>query len=391
MILHTLYSETIFVTDMILKLDKSKIKHSSDILSKNSQAIEKDNMKIIKKKRAIPIQEPDHAKFIKSKAKNENQILDMEVGISSKKKKDIVHKKKNTIANEDQAATRLSSFTNFPGQFYKSFVVVVLIILCVVSTPAVSSFIVGNNYYPDLQESLVSNTAVNIVAAACYIKASMLYLQIIDPVTQAKDHLEEDLAQLNAFSDSLNKYLSDAFYLKDQRLLDISADLRICDNSATAVNTAEKNITHPALCMLVAKSHEDLGWIKGMHEVWTGFALMENDIKFNSTGSPEFYFSQRSFFDFDTLVFYETIGMRTIIAGYITDIQARSTVFTTTVQTLLILTVIIWIIFLLSYKLYWIRQWLTLWTNFEAVFIILNDDLVNNVYIKSYFGSDIDI
>jgi hypothetical protein len=98
------------------------------------------------------------------------------------------------------------------------------------------------------------------------------------------------------------------------------------------------------------------------------------------------FFESESFRRYDSIATYQTIAMKQISGDYMTRILATISGATRVSNTIVAFYFVLQILYLVMYRLVRIRQLMQKWRKIQAVYLVCNDTVVNNVYIRAYFG-----
>jgi hypothetical protein len=139
----------------------------------------------------------------------------------------------------------------------------------------------------------------------------------------------------------------------------------------------------------------DYSLLRGIYKITSEVQFLSQEVEImlnsgnNTVNDVRAFFESDSFRDFDKLVFYQTIAMKQISGDYMEEILRnrinQTSVESNTIQTSYFILVLL---YLVMYRLVRIRQLMQKWTNLQDVFMISNDSVVNNVYVKAFFRNN---
>ena len=145
------------------------------------------------------------------------------------------------------------------------------------------------------------------------------------------------------------------------------------------------------LCYFSISSDEDTSWSRPLNELVIDYQKMDFDLRQAEASTIlAGYFESDRFVKHDSLTFFMTVAMRSVslrymeyILGLIDQAGSVSSFLTWTYCACVL-------IFVIVYVRWWIRQQLGMWNSTKRIFLVLNDETLNNMYIKAFFGYDID-
>ena len=256
-----------------------------------------------------------------------------------------------------------------------------------INLPSIINYFYLHSFYNDLELSIKSSASVNVASTSLYIATSIIYSRTLNAT---KSGLTADEA--DSLYNSMRLNIERARQLNNPKLSREIGDYTLCNiGLITLLKSYKTNEDVQGMCFFSISSDQDVSWTKPLNELVIDYQKMDYDLK-----QPEAsdilvgYFASDRFAKHDSLTFYETVAMRSVSLRYmdyilnlIDEAGMTSSILTWTYCGCVI-------IFVVIYVKWWIKQQMSLWNSTKRIFLVLNDETLNNMYIKSFFGYDLD-
>lgn len=305
-------------------------------------------------------------------------ILDSEKSLVMKKDE---AKSKAHLQKSDQEAVRKHTYlVGFPNKDAKTLGVLTMLIFLFLSLPSIINMILVLSDYSILEASLKTSSAVNLCSSSLYYLAAIQYRIYISNAIPGTPVIDPELLELHG---SLAIHVDNAKTIADPYLQDVLSSTLVCDKVGVLVDARQKE-----LCLLSSESGSDSSVLQFIHDISLQIRLLDVEIKF---GNPEYlksFFESKYFIYYDLRTFFLTSVLKEISNDYMDKILENISEGSSLTNILLILYIVLMIASIIAYHFCWVPWRLCFWWRYQATLLALNDDIINSIYIKSYFGSE---
>lgn len=393
---YLIHSQMKDIRDLLLKVDKAKFKLALKKLNRNTFEIDdygntgKREFKdiITSNLRNIEVadqgEEKDNRKNKKNnekpKKKKQSLLTASNQSRSNQAERPYLRVNQNTVSY-----STFSSFKRTPKKNLKILAVWMSLLMLLVNMPNIVNFFYLTSFYSDLLGSLNSSTSLTLASSSFYMLSALNYRGMFENTT-TKTNQVFDYSLLKLRS-KLESFIVKAKDLNDRLLVDNFATLQVCQTSiASMAKTTNKSLQNE-LCLYSSGGYSDYTWKKGLHEL--AFYYDKVDALESTKQNLQIYFTSTEFIKKDLKLFYMTLTIRELNLNFMAKILDMISDSSNTSNTLLSVYVCLVVIFVAYCKLWWIRGKLKLVADLKITFLIMNDEIIDNMYIKAYFGYEI--
>lgn len=282
--------------------------------------------------------------------------------------------------NEEESALRnYSVFVNFPEKGLGVAGLTALVALLVVNIPTLVNLFYLLSFHDTLTSSLDTSASTNLASSAFYFVAAVQYREYVWRAMPEK--VSEIDPELREIKQTLQKYVERAKTIKEPFLISQMKQIQTCEEVTKLVDLRQGE-----LCLMATESGVDFSLFEGLQDISLKIDLLNREIETATKESVTSYFEDPRFVYFDLQLFAQTVVMKDLagkymqrILGSISSAGAASNLMMATFLVSLSLA-------MLASHFVWIVLKLRYWRQLEATFLILNDDIISSVYIRSYFG-----
>ena len=375
-ICHLMHSQLRQAADLLLRIEKSTFRESlkkySRISVGNRGEGQAEGSRDRKDFRQAVLVHIKHAEYLES----ENSVL-------IKDSSNIGRKRGRIRAGFDRdsdlsSLKRYSSFSTFPSINKKSIAVFIMLSFLVVSLPSVANILVMLNYYDTLEASLSTSTAINLSSSSFYFLAAIQYREYASNVIPEAGKM---LDSLRVLKEKLTDHIDGAKRIDDPYLRDVLAKTYVCSTLLKEGGSRQRD-----LCLKSSQAGRDFTVIQGIQQFSLQVHLVSAEVATGSRQDLRVFFSNPEFIYYDLKAFALTVVLKSISTKYmariLTYIYSTSKLTNSLLSTYLILMTMA----LIAVRWLWIPWRLKNWRKYECTLMMLNDDVISSIYIKSYFG-----
>lgn len=308
--------------------------------------------------------------------------------LNNDKKQNIKHKVKKIT--DLQSAGRSSYFVNPPNTvIWKSMLKVTLVILLSM-IPRIVNFGYLIVTYKDISQGFIRMYMITAASQSIHTIQAYFYRDYNSPLPIGERYYSEDDAWI--FSNSLSSF-NDILSIEDEFIRNKLDSNQLCSYTIRNIaSTLRNNLPeYRKFCDFVTRYRKNITMIETYHMMQN----YQNKVKIakrnpNQINSlKEFIESQDTAF-VDGASYFLTVSLRSIGQEYLSLVQANMALNKNISLTIMIVSSLATVAMMIAYRRYWIKNRLRKWTELKGCFLILNNSLVDNEYIKSYFKCSLD-
>jgi hypothetical protein len=382
------YKEWRFVAELISKVDKSAFKSALKRLNKNTMEIEDEGNQGRREFKELIM---NHLKQLQA---NEN-IKSLENGSKSSEthlnKRRV--KKHTAIIDKNSNVHMYSTVSQFPDRNLKTILLVIIIATIFTNTPSIVNYFIMTNFYAKVSQALSSASTINAASSSLYIREALYIQQFLQVknLNLATANYTQDLYKI---SKTLEGYLAQSVRIEDQMFLSRYSDLKVCAESASrarGLDTALPDSFLVEICLYSSEIvGEDFNWVNGIHYILNEFSYYGQLVRNGGPDNLTTYLTSERFTRTDIKMFHLTITMRSLAEKYMIKIGELINSANDITNILVALYAVMVIATVTVYRFILVRFSLRSWSNLKNIYFSMNDEIINNMYIKSYFGYDIE-
>ncbi len=361
----SIYQQARYASELLLKIEKSKFKKA--ILQLTKSLAEVDQQKFGSKD---PIEDAVYQKSADGKY----------IPIPRSKSKQQKGQSKENILFKDQTSPigSYSIFVGYPSRYLLKFFIKITAVYLMINGITVYNFSTRLKFFETLTESLQSSADLNLCSSSFYfIQAS--FDRHLYEISTGKNSTGTYLLGSTTFNDALANI--DRFKsMNEDYLFSLVSKTNICDLAKKIIHDENKKKT----CLYITEGDQNLTIYKALMLIEDDYEMNLLNFRSNPT-SPAAYFESEAFLKFETTAFYLTIALKSIGTTYMNRIlqmiesnSGRANIFTSIFLSLMGLTVVV-------FKLWWLPRQIRWWKKIQSVLLVMNDDIISNMYLKSYF------
>ena len=365
-IYRSMYHQTKYVSELLLKIEKNKFNNAINLLSKNLSEIEQKKFKeknLIEE--AALVKKPDEINILKAKTTKQAKSKNFS-------KDSILYKQfHNTMGS-------YSTFAGYPSRNLSALALKVVAVYMILNITTIYNFIAQQSFFTTLETSLQSSADMNLCSSSFfYVQAALNrhYLELSTGKNSTGNYLLATAA-FNQSAANINRFKE-----QDERYLySLMITTQICDFVKTILPEEIKTND----CLLITNGDKNFTFYKGLMRFSDIFTDVSRVLEADPS-SAKTYFESERFFKFEYLAFYMTISLRNTandymqrILAFIQDNLASSNSLTYWYFGLITLSVV-------AFKLWWLPIYVRKWQQVQEVLLILNNEIISNTYLKSYF------
>lgn len=393
---YLIHSQMKDIRDLLLKVDKAKFKLALKKLNRNTFEIDdygntgKREFKdiITSNLRNIDVADQGEEKNNRKNKKNIEKPKKQKQSLLTANNESRSKQAERPFLRVNQNTVSYSTFSSFkrtPKKNLKILAVWMSLLMLLVNMPNIVNFFYLTSFYSDLLGSLNSSTSLTLASSSFYMLSALNYRGMFENTT-IKTNQVFDYSLLKLRS-KLESFIVKAKDLNDRLLIDSFATLQVCQTSiASMAKTTNKSLQNE-FCLYSSSGYSDYTWKKGLHEL--AFYYDKVDALGSTEQNLQTYFTSTEFIKRDLKLFYMTLTIRELNLNFMVKILDLISDSSNTSNMLLAVYVCLVVIFIAYYKLWWIRGKLKLVADLKITFLIMNDEIIDNMYIKAYFGYEI--
>ncbi len=385
----SIFAESKYAAELLLKVEKVKFKNTLKRLNRNTLDIDDEGNQEARGEFKEII--ADHLRNIE-RLDSERSFL-----VSERKKGLINRPKKHTILERKidgsvHVQTTYSTMVNFPTFKMRQLSIWLIIILLVVNSTSIANYFYLSKFYKTLDAGLDTSAKLNLASSSVFVASGILYARIV----MATDNVPSPFNRINALEiyPRLKGYIISARDESNRLLQQNFGNMTVCNTAIQDIYLPknESIYTQEEICLYSTNDYEDTLWLKGVSDVLTTYNRIEQELAETTAVNTTFdgFFSGERYYKHDLQVFYLTVMLRRVSTGFM-EIILEHIDYSNKVSTWLT-----WcfvgsvIVFWLIYVFWWIRRQLQMWEDIKCVFLVLNDETLNNMYIKAFFGYEME-
>ena len=398
MIYKSIFEQTKFVADILLKIEKERYRRAFGQMDKNLSIVERAKReKEGEEGDDLLLNDKDFKKgkfMIKKKHPDQlaaNPVKKMEKELFKEKKnegKELGLKRStndNNLLKEKRSGIRTySSYSGYPQRNSLNLFFKLAIFVIILNVSPIYSLLKEFSFFSDLKNSLESSSTTNLASASMYTVTGFAYDYFLN-LAQGLNSSETYMLDSSVYTDSL-KNVKDFKSVKDSYLFNMVLTSNICE-LANEILFPEVGITTPDPdCVFITDSDSNFTVYKGIQKYVENYETILRNIEVSDASTTRSFFESEDFIKLDQLSFHLTITMDYISEHYMNKIlldigQSRSSslVLSYTYYSLLVLSTAV-------YFLVYLPPQVSNWYKLQKVLLILNDDILSNLYLKSYFA-----
>lgn len=320
----------------------------------------------------------DHVRQQARIMETETNLLggDSKLGPSKMTKTKNRGKKKNIL--EATVVRNYSHFTGFPEKDFRLVGFLAFIAYIFVNLPSIVDLILIVDFFKTLEFSLNTSSKINMCSASFFYLAAIQYRSYVVKTVPSAPPIDPELLKL---SKELENNIEMSKLIPDEYFKNIMANTYVCQTMIEVIGEREKDF-----CLLASKSNKDYSILEGIYELSLDIKLFNVKLGIADYESFKAYFESSEFVYYDAKTFFLTTTMRIVSRNYtakilpfISSIKPASTALLTSFCLILVLSLIL-------YHFLWLPYRLRHWKQYQDTLLVLNDDIINCIYIKSYFG-----
>ena len=289
----------------------------------------------------------------------------------------------------DQSRISSSVYSNLPSSNLTNSAIGAIIGLLIVNAIVVINLIYSLGTYGRLQRYFENSEALSILSSSVFIKLTASNVFVLSRAGFSSPAIEAGYEELLRNVDKrilLRKRLDNSLEVADKQRL-------LCGTSSPdvekAILLARGLKADPPVflrCTSALTGGLDYNWLQALNELLIYFERTTQDAEFSGANDPHTYFTSAAYAQQDTKAFYLTIAIRLIAAKYQGFIGQNITEVRGTTYTFVWLFVVLLGGFALFFRCALVRVAVRQWNDTAAIFGVMNDQTLNNVYVKSLFG-----
>lgn len=283
-----------------------------------------------------------------------------------------------------QNPTRSSFFSNPPSTKIKKSMLKVGLVLVVPFIPRLIAYLNFRSSYMTVNEGFETISTLATSSAAIQVLLAYSWKMYSDKfntgvVKLTSNEREVLLSNREVF---MKIFTVDNDYIRDKL-----HNLRVCSFMIQRFSENALREEHKKICLFSLGNQEDVSFIQAYNNVLNYITLMDknmNEGKFPV--SPQELLESSITARQDAISFYITTGIRLIYQDFRSLLEQNKTETARIANVVITFSSLTVVICLIIYYRYWIDSRLKHLKKLNNSFLCLNQDLLDNEYIKSYFG-----
>lgn len=319
----------------------------------------------------------NHVKHLET-IPSENSLL-LDSGTLPQKK--ILQKKIaeiETLPTECSLKTSPSTFTHFLKKRTPTLILLLILSLLLANAASISNILYLSRFNAWLSSALRVTSAATAASGGLYFKGAVLYRLLLDQILPEIDVLDSNLQVLYKRAST---FLESTKNIEDELLKEMLLGHSVCEVSGLVLGVFAQN-----QCMQLSESKGDFTIFNGLQKIMFDSDILYKELNGADLKSVEDYFNSEGLERYDSLLFFQTIGMEYIINHHLDHILESIKVMKSTSNFFFIAFFLTTLLWSLLFKYIWINRLRKTWKDLTSIFCLLNGVLLNNAYIKSYFG-----
>ena len=356
------YSQHQSAAELLLKIEKDKFSKAEVFLSSSLSYLG-----VEENQRKEYFYEERQARI----RRNQAQIK----GIPIKGKKTKKDAKDGIIwGSKDKMTSSFSSYSNFPRKRTIPLFIQLLFVTILLNLSTIWNIFILYRFFAELESSLGSSTDSNLASCSMYIVPGIFYTSLLD------QEQSQSLLQSSAYTSSLN-HINEYKSVRDKYIYNLVVNSRICDLAESILDgegTAD--------CLFSVGGDPNFTLFKSVHRYLELYNEMHVTIVDSNDQKVKEYFEGEIFFAFEQLTFFQIVDIRKVSEEFMMRILSSIDAIASLSGVLTYLFLVILLVFFLGLRFLWLPSQSLPWTQIRSVLLILNDDVLSNMYLKSYFG-----
>lgn len=253
-----------------------------------------------------------------------------------------------------------------------------LIVTIIFNATTIWNYTALTKFFKALEKSLSSSLEINLASSSINRLIGLTYEHYLQAASDSSYDLSiatsEDYLQLL-------KNIENFTQLEDEYLFNIMINEKMCDVVLKGIGEGEGYQD----CEYIVIGDTNFTMYKGVHKLIERYHSFSREVKAEDSAGFKRFFESEELLRFDLLGFYQALVMRLTSGEYMDkilgDIQSTSRLSA-------ILSGIFFAfigLFLIVFKTWWLPKQVRMWKDLENVLLVLNDDMINNMYLKSFF------
>lgn len=253
----------------------------------------------------------------------------------------------------------------------------VALVICLTSLaaiPSVLDMVFQISFLSVSQSSVRSIASTNLISSSIFRLKSYEYKVIY-----------HSSSPLDPLTEELDKQMLE-FYNKFQSLESVELEKQIktilmCDRIESILGKADKE-----KCLSVMVDRQD----RNIYHILNDFKLFFDEFRFRASSKrliekPAAFFNSETFKKNDLISYYLTLATRDVCVKFLDAAQKRDIATLQNSRYYTVLEVIGLLLMVVFYKFVWIANRLVPLKSLRHTFMLMNDDILTSMYIKSYF------
>lgn len=294
------------------------------------------------------------------------------------KKQATIFKSKAAFQASQKNLHSTNSFVNHSQANFLTSAIWILFLVGIISVPQLANILQEVTRLSRAEKEIGSLEKMNlVVGTASMLTGVMFDLRVLGP--------EVDSSELRALQQKYAHNLENSKLDVESGLTQRLAEAQVCQ----LVVQQEYFEAEMQLCEESFFEGKQMSVFKALREF---SALLVSQIRSFELQAPsaqasKAFFESQDFARADLMSDYLTVGLGALVRGYQFDLDAASVHNQGAAAfTFLILEVLFLAMFLVVYRFWWIPRNLKRWSEVRSAFLSMNDEILNDTYIKSYFN-----
>jgi hypothetical protein len=282
--------------------------------------------------------------------------------------------------SEGSIVRNYAHISGFPEKDFRLTGVLAFIVALIVNLFSIINLVLALQFYSTLDLALQTSSNINISSSSFFFLTGIQYRQYIDQLAPDVPAIDQELV---AFKAKLEANIERAKNIPDEYFQNKLATTYVCQTQATVAGLDQRD-----LCIEASRASRDYTILEGIYQISLDIKLMNAEIERKSISSFKDFFESSNFVVYDSGSFFLTTTMRVVTFDYLGRILPFIGSMRDTNSSLLAAFCIVLALVLFLYHFVWLPYRLRHWTQYEETLLVLNDDIINCIYIKSYFGQE---
>ena len=167
MIARSIYAESKQAVELLLKIDKVKLKNTLNRLNRNTLEIDDEGNRFSRGEFKDLID--DHLKNIQRKGAEQS------LKKSDIKKNIIAKRNRPMIERSNRLNTTYSTLKNFPSFKYEQLIIWITMMSIFINIASVTNYFYLQSFYNDLEVSINASSSISVASTSVYIISSIIY------------------------------------------------------------------------------------------------------------------------------------------------------------------------------------------------------------------------